>query len=95
MAKANKSANLVGPEVQRLRNKLGLTQEEFAAQCQLGGLDISRGVLSQIEARIRCVTDQELLILAQILKVSTDSLFPPELRKRKRRLARAVRVGQS
>ena len=44
----------------------------------------SRGTLSQIEARLRCVTDDELLALARTLGVSTDSLFPEALKKRKK-----------
>jgi len=80
MARTKIPANIVGPQIRRRRDELGLTQEEFAAQCQLGGLDISRGTLSQIEAQLRCVTDDELFALARLLKVTTDSLFPPEKR---------------
>jgi transcriptional regulator with XRE-family HTH domain len=83
MARTERPANIVGPQIRKRRNELGLTQEEFAAQCQLGGLDISRGTLSQIEAQVRCVTDDELLALARVLKVTTDSLFPAEKRLRK------------
>ena len=61
-----------------------MTQEELAAQCQLNGLDISRGTLSQIEAQLRCVTDDELFALARVLKVSTDSLFPTQFKKVKK-----------
>lgn len=85
MARTKTPANLVGPQVRERRQQLGLTQEELTVQCQLNGLDISRGTLSQIEARLRCVTDDELLALAKVLKVSTDSLFPAELKKRNRR----------
>jgi transcriptional regulator with XRE-family HTH domain len=84
MARTKTPANIVGPQIRRRRDELGLTQEEFAAQCQLGGLDISRGTLSQIEARLRCVTDDELFALARVLKVTTDSLFPAELKKPKK-----------
>lgn len=84
MAKLTKkpAANVIGPQVRKMRNKLGLTQEEFAARCQLKGLDISRGVLSQIEARIRCVTDFELWQLARILRVGLEALYPGEMRRR-------------
>jgi len=78
-----KPANLIGPQVRKLRTKLGLTQEQFAARCQLKGLDISRGVLSQIEARIRCVTDFELWQLARILRVGLEALYPVDMRRRK------------
>jgi hypothetical protein len=49
----------------------------------LRGLDISRGTVSQIEAQLRCVTDGELYLLASVLGVATDSLYPPSLRKAK------------
>jgi transcriptional regulator with XRE-family HTH domain len=81
VARKKKIANLVGPQIQKLRYAMGLTQEKFAAQCQLRGLDISRGTLSQIEAQIRCVSDFELFQLAKILKVTTDSLFPKVRKK--------------
>ena len=76
MAKTKTPANVVGKQIQKRRKQLGLTQEDFAARCQLYGFDISRGTLSQIEARLRGVRDRELKLLAEILGVSTDSLFP-------------------
>jgi transcriptional regulator with XRE-family HTH domain len=82
MARKRKLANVVGPQIQKARYALGLTQEEFAGRCQLAGLDISRGTLSQIEARLRCVVDSELYLLAGVLGVSTDSLFPEEMQRR-------------
>jgi len=83
MARTKKPANIVGPQVRRRRSELGWTQEEMAAQCQLNGLDISRGTLSQIEAQLRCVTDDELWALARVLGATTDSLFPQENRPRR------------
>lgn len=84
MARTKTPANIVGPQIRARRNELGLTQEEFAVQCQLNGLDISRGTVSQIEARLRCVADDELLALARVLKVSTDSLFPQQAKRRRK-----------
>jgi len=84
MARTKTPANIVGPQIRKRRDELGLTQEEFAAQCQLSGLDISRGTLSQIEAQLRCVIDDELFALARVLKVSTDSLFPAQSKKPKK-----------
>lgn len=86
MARTKTPANIVGPQIRKRRVQLGLTQEELATRCQLNGLDISRGTLSQIEARLRCVTDDELLALARVLKVSTDSLFPAGSKKVKKAL---------
>jgi transcriptional regulator with XRE-family HTH domain len=83
MARTKTPANIVGPQIAAFRRKQGLTQEEFAAQCQVAGFDVSRGTISQIEARLRCVTDDELLKLATVLHVRTDDLFP-ERKKRSR-----------
>jgi len=86
MARNKKSANVVGPQIQKARYEMGLTQEQLAARCQLAGLDISRATLAQIETRIRCVTDSELLLFAQVLKVTTDSLFPVGKRRRRKQM---------
>lgn len=77
-------ANVVGPKIRKARRKLGLTQEAFAARCQLAGLDISRSTLGQIEARLRYVSDEELIVIASLLGVSTDAVYPDETIKRLR-----------
>ena len=86
MARTKTPANVVGPQVRKLRNKLDLTQEALAARCQLHGLDISRGTLSQIEARLRRVADSELFRLSAVLNVSTDDLFPSDMRNERDKL---------
>jgi transcriptional regulator with XRE-family HTH domain len=88
MARKRQAANVVGKEIQKRRYALNLTQEAFAARCQVHGLDISRGTLSQIEAQIRCVNDAELFLLAEVLGVSTDSLFPKVVKRASRRTRR-------
>ncbi len=93
MPRKHLPANVVGPKVRKARQRLGLTQEAFAARCQLAGLDISRSTLGQIEARLRYVTDSELIALASLLGVATDDLFPEELAKRLR--AKAVKPKRS
>jgi transcriptional regulator with XRE-family HTH domain len=77
-------ANVVGPQIRKARKKLGLTQEAFVARCQLADLDISRSTLGQIEARLRYVSDEELIVLASLLGVATDQLYPEELTRRLR-----------
>jgi transcriptional regulator with XRE-family HTH domain len=76
MVRTKTPANIVGPQIRKRRVMLDLTQMELAVRCQLAGFDISRGTLSQIEAQLRCVSDDELLALSRVLKVTTDSLFP-------------------
>lgn len=68
--------NIIGKQVSRLRNQLGLSQDQLSAKCQRVGLDISRGTLAKIEAGIRCVSDQEALFLSQALGVGVSELFP-------------------
>lgn len=76
--KKAKSKNIVGPQVRKLRDQKGLTQEMFAARCTVLGLDLSRATLSKIEAQLRCVTDAELVVLAEALKVDVTTLLPPK-----------------
>jgi transcriptional regulator with XRE-family HTH domain len=85
-------ANIVCPQIRKSRYQLSLSQEQLAARCQLLGLDISRSTLGQIEVRVRFVSDEELLIFASILNVSTDALYPAEAKKRlDLKLAKRVR----
>ena len=69
--------NNIGPQVRRKRYALGWSQSIFAAKLQGAGLDISRGTLSKIEARLRFVDDKDLMFLAEVLKVPVQELFPP------------------
>ena len=68
--------NIVGPQVSRIRGQIGLSQEAFAAKCQRKGWDISRGIIAAIEGQVRCVTDEEFVLLAQMLGVSLEALLP-------------------
>jgi transcriptional regulator with XRE-family HTH domain len=86
MARTKTPANVVGPQIRKLRNKLDLTQEELAARCQLHGLDITRAILSHMEAQLRCVTDSELFKLSVVLKSPIDDLFPADMRKQRDKL---------
>ena len=88
-------ANVVGSQIRKVRGKLGLTQEQLAARCQLAGLDISRSTMGQIEARLRYVTDEELIVLASLLGTGTDQLFPEELMKRLRGKQSKIKRTQS
>ncbi len=85
MARTKTPANVVGPQIRDLRNALGLTQEQLAARCQLVGYDISRATLAQIEARLRCVVDTELLVFARVFRVTADSLYPAVTRSKARK----------
>lgn len=77
-----KQQNVVGSQVRKLRYQRGMTQETLAARCGILGWDLSRATLSKIEARLRCVTDVELEILATALKVEIRALFPARTGRR-------------
>ena len=70
--------NLIGWQVRRLRLQQRLTQPALAARCQVVGYDLSRESLAKIEGRIRTVTDAEVALLAQALRVPFILLYPPE-----------------
>lgn len=73
--------NIIGKQVSRLRTGLGISQDQLSAKCQRQGLDISRGTLAKIEAGIRCVSDQEALLLSQALGIGVSDLFPKGKKK--------------
>jgi len=70
-----KSKNAVGPNLMRIRDRMGLSQAQLAAKFQVAGWDLSRDIIARIELQTRCVTDVELIELARILKVPTDALL--------------------
>ena len=75
--------NVVGPQVRKVRNKLGWTQAVLAQKLQLQGWDISVNSLGKLEAQLRRVPDCELMFLAKVLAVNINDLFPktPSLRQ--------------
>ena len=68
--------NVIGPHVRRIRYSQDLTQDGLAARLQRAGWDASRTSVAKIEAQLRWVADCELFMLAKVLGVSTDELFP-------------------
>ncbi|AEG32148.1 helix-turn-helix domain-containing protein [Thiomicrospira cyclica] len=67
--------NLIGNSIRKLREEQGLTQDQFAARCNLIGWDISRGTLAKIEAKVRRITDIEVALLSKALKKPIQTLF--------------------
>ncbi|MCH1499351.1 MAG: helix-turn-helix transcriptional regulator [Akkermansiaceae bacterium] len=75
MEQSSSPKNLTGASVQRIRSAAGLSQEGLAAKLQLAGWDLSRAGLAKIEARIRKVSDAELLLLARVLEKEVSEFF--------------------
>jgi transcriptional regulator with XRE-family HTH domain len=74
----NGDNNICGRNVATLRKSVGLSQNGLAAQLQLHGLDVDKNAVQRIEAGKRFVTDIELVYLANVLKVSYDTLLNRE-----------------
>jgi transcriptional regulator with XRE-family HTH domain len=79
----NKHQNIIGPIVRKLREDKGLTQSQLAAKLNLAGWDLSRGTFSKIEAQLRCVTDIEILKLADGLGIEAPELLRLALKRSK------------
>jgi transcriptional regulator with XRE-family HTH domain len=67
--------NIAGREIHRLRLSKGLTQEAFAAALQVHGFDMSRNTLAKVESGIRCVSDIELVVFAEVLGCTPNDLL--------------------
>jgi len=71
--------NCVGPQVRALRKKKSLTQDQLAARLQLAGLhSFDRVTVAKIESQIRSVFDFEIAVLAEVLGVRPEELFPSQ-----------------
>ena len=66
----NGKKNICGERIHEARCKLRLTQSDLAAKLQVQGIVIERDSISRIENGTRFVTDYELKVFAEILKVS-------------------------
>jgi len=70
--------NVIGRNLKTIRNKLGITQELLAIKLELSGWHINRFTISKIERGERQVTDIEVDLLANALKISIQQLFERE-----------------
>lgn len=68
--------NVIGPKVKQVRESQGMTQEELATRCNIINWDISRSTLAKIESQVRRVTDEEVVLLAEALKIGIEKLYP-------------------
>ncbi len=67
--------NTIGLDIKHIRRGKRLTQDQLVAHCNLLGWSISRGTLAKIEAKVRCVTDREVFLLASALKTDINHLY--------------------
>lgn len=67
--------NVIGPQIKYLREQSNMTQEELTARCNLIGWNISRSILAKIESRVRRITDSEVALMAEALRVEISELY--------------------
>lgn len=70
-----KKKNLIGENVKRVREKLGMSQAELSAKLELSAVYVCRGSVSRIEDYSRTVTDMELFAIAKVLGVEITELI--------------------
>ena len=81
-------ANDIGPNLRKLRLRLGLTQDQLAARLQIAGSNMTRQILANIECRRRRVNEQQIRQFIKVLRCTLDELFfgiPPGQPKPSRR----------
>ena len=71
----NEYSKAMGLNLQRLRLKQKLTQEQLAARLQVAGCDLTRSALAKIECGQRQLYPDELKALKAVLDVSYEQLF--------------------
>lgn len=69
------SKNIIGPKLKQLRTEMGLSQEKFAGQLQLYGIEYSALTVLRIEKGERFVPDYEIVALAKFFNLTTDELL--------------------
>lgn len=67
--------NISGANIARYRKELGVSQKKLADKLQLIGMDIDKNAIQRIEARLRFVTDIELVYFAKVLDKSIEELL--------------------
>lgn len=65
----------IGHNIQRLRKKAGLTQDQTVAKLQLMGLEISKSTYAKIETNRMNIRVSELVALSQIFNAQINDFF--------------------
>lgn len=77
--------NLIGPQIRRLRNALGWSQNHLAIKLQIVGMEhATRKKVCKIESREVWVSDDDMLFFSRVLGVDLKDLFPPKILGAKR-----------
>jgi hypothetical protein len=69
-------ANVIGPNVAKLRYERDWTQDDFVGKLQLLGCYMTRDMLGSIETQRCPVTDKQIEFFAYVFGVEVGDLFP-------------------
>jgi transcriptional regulator with XRE-family HTH domain len=73
--------NIIGPQVRKLRNQRGWSQNDLAIKLQCAGMeDATRTNVSKLETRLIRAIDEDMLYLARVLRVELVELYPETVR---------------
>jgi len=68
--------NAIGGRIAEIRVSKEIKQREFISRLQTEGLDINPTSYSKLEGQTRQITDLEIIIIAKVLGVPVQDLFP-------------------
>ena len=68
-------ANDIGPNMRRIRIRMGLTQEQFAAKLQIKESDMTRQVVANLESRRRRAYESHIRQIIKVSHCTLDELF--------------------
>lgn len=71
----NGKLNVVGTNINYYRQKIGMSAQQLSDKLIMLGLDIHRQAIFSIESGKRTVTDYELFLIAEVLKVTANDLL--------------------
>lgn len=70
-----KIEKIIGNNIRRLREKVGLTQEMLSVKMQINGCDITRSAIAKIEVGQRHIYPDEIILIKTILNTSYEDIF--------------------
>ncbi len=71
----SKIEKIIGNNIRRLREKVGLTQEMLSIKMQINGCDITRSAIAKIEVGQRHIYPDEIILIKTILNTSYEDIF--------------------
>ena len=69
------NANMIGRNIEKLRNAKKIKQKDFIARMQTMGCDMNPTSYSKLEGQHRSATDKEIYVISKILGVPMEKLF--------------------